>query len=196
MTDDFLNYLYTHTHTLSHHPVPCFFLLYSAHLHQVIHPRWLEAAAPSSTLIPSALGYEKQTAGLAQTFRSPPLKPKRFLKTNKLLPELSTQGFLWGIEAALLLMPRSPPAPNFKIQIKDKVMCCISMGVFKPRFSQAEKGDCFIFRLSTGKFLSLFARAQLELITVFWHRKTIVPAAKLHFGISWLARSSFTLPFF
>lgn len=55
-------------------------------------------------------------------------------------------------------------------------MCCISMGGGKPCFSQAEKEDFLLFSLRTGKFLSLFVRAQLELIEPFWHSNTIVPA--------------------
>lgn len=150
MTDDFLNCLYTHTlartHSHCHTTQSPLSSSIQLHLHQVIHPRWLEAAAPSSTLIPSVLGYEKQTAGLAQTSRSPSLKPKRFLKTNKLLPELSTQGFYEALKLPFFwCRGATPPAPNFKIQIKDKVMRCISMGLFKPRFSEAEKGDYFIF---------------------------------------------------
>lgn len=97
----------THTLTRSHHPV----LLSSSiqlHLHQVIHPHWLEAAAPSGTLIPSVLGYEKQTAGLAQTSRSLVLKPERFLKTNKLLPELGTQGFYEALKLPFFLCREAP----------------------------------------------------------------------------------------
>lgn len=180
MTDDFLNYLkHAHTVTPPSPPPPPLSSSIQLHLHQVIRPRWLEAAAPSSTLISSVPGYEKQTAGLAQTSRSPSLKPKRFPKTNKLLPPLSTQGFYETLKLPFFWCWGAPPLPISKYRLKTKSCAAYQWEFLSLAFQRQRKGTILFFRLSTGNFLSLFARAQLELIIVFWHRNTIVPAAKL-----------------
>lgn len=150
-----------------------------------VHPGWLRAAAP---------GYEKQTAGLAQASRSPSLKPKCFRKTNKRLPQLTAQGFLWSTEAVLLLMHEIPSAPNFKVQIKDKVMCRISMGVFKPCFSQAEKGDCFIMLPENRRcffFFIFICEGTAWINHSVLTQKHHCARRQTPFGISWLSQELF-----
>lgn len=124
------------------------------------------------------------------------LKPKRFLKTNKRLPELRTQGFYQALKLPFFFLYWEPPVPNFKIQIKHKVMPCISMGVFKLCFSEAEKGDCFIlflFCLSTGKFFIFSCEGTAWINHSVLTQEHHCACCQTPLAISWLSRSSFIL---